>query len=101
MECADKGVGFIASVLIPLGQALLTFPLDFAGESEQHLRQFVEHLAARIVNHRHQQRMTPWGDVLPQLKCVEPPGFIGPLQYFCNIFASEIACSDVAGFGSP
>ena len=64
-ECADEGIGFIAPCLIPLCQTQLTFPLDFASESEQHLRQIIEHLAAGIVNHRQQQRMTSRGDVLP------------------------------------
>jgi hypothetical protein len=55
--------------LIPLCQAKLAFPFDFSGEPEQHLCQAVEDLTARIVNHRHQQCVASWGDVLPQLQC--------------------------------
>ena len=65
MKRADEGIGFAAPGLIPLCQTLLTFPFNLSGDPQQHLRQLIKGVGAHIVNHCHQQRMPPWGDVLP------------------------------------
>lgn len=54
MKGTDQGVRFVVPFLIPLRQTQFTLPFDFSGESQEHLRQVIQHLAARVVNHSHQ-----------------------------------------------
>lgn len=65
MERTDEDIGFAATGLVPLCQPLLTLPFNLSDQPQQHIRQVIKGVGTHIVNQCHQQRMPPWGDVLP------------------------------------
>ncbi len=81
MKGPDQGVGLILAIRVPIIEALFALALDLAHQSQQHLRQVIQHLAPSMANDGQELRLAARRKIFAQLRRFETPRFIRPLQH--------------------